>query len=190
MAEKSNLGTDMDPEEEERYHRERKMARKARRNASNGPTETEMNLTALMDVLTIMLVFLLKSYSTSPIVNLTEDLKPPESSSTIELKEAITVTITKKDISVDEQPVLLLDGGKVRESDKVKDEPLRLAPLFDALSKKVDYHQMIERRGGARFEGYLLVVGDRAIDYELLSSVLYTAGQAQLSNFRFVTVAF
>lgn len=187
----NNLGSELDPEEEEKLRKERRKSRKARRNVNEGgPGEGEMNLTALMDVLTIMLVFLIKNYSTSPVVNLSDDLKPPESSSTLELKPAITVTITQKQIQVDEQVVLSLANGKLPPTAVVPTEPLKIGVLFDELSKKVDFLKMVERRGGARFEGNLLVVGDRSIDYELLSSVLYTAGQAELANYRFVTIAF
>lgn len=193
MATQDHLnGPDFDPDEEERILKERKQLRKMRRKKEEGggPGEGEMNLTALMDVLTIMLVFLLKNYSTSPVVNLSSDLKPPESNSTIELKEAIAVTVTRNDISVDEDKVVVLQNGVVSPNDKVKDAPLLIGPLRDALAKKVDYHKMIEGRGGAVFKGEMLLVGDKSIDYELLSSVLYTAGQAQLANYRFVTISY
>lgn len=187
----NNLGPEMDPEEEEKLRKERRKARKARRSANeSGPGEGEMNLTALMDVLTIMLVFLIKNYSTSPVVNLSENLKPPESSSTIDLKEAITVTVTQKEIQVGDKVILSLANGKIPPEALVKNEPLKIGALYDELAKSVDFLKMVERRGGARFEGNLLVVGDRSIDYELLSSVLYTAGQAELANYRFVTIAF
>ncbi|MFM7203720.1 MAG: ExbD/TolR family protein [Myxococcota bacterium] len=187
----NSAGFEVDHEEEERMQKERKAARKARRDASNhGPGEAEMNLTALMDVLTIMLVFLLKNYSTDPVVNLTENLKPPESSSTLSLKEAITVSITRDDITVGDKIVCRLNNGKVNPSDRTQDEALKISCLFQELTNQVDMLKTIADRGGKKFEGNMLVVGDRSIDYELLSSVLYTAGQAELAQYKFVTISF
>jgi biopolymer transport protein ExbD len=169
----------------------KKKARKARRKAHNAlPEAGELNITAMMDMLTIILVFLLKNYTTTPAANLTAGLNPPVSNSTFPMAEAITVSITRNDISVDDKKVVDLQNGKALEKDMgVAQQPLLIAPLRDALLARVEYHKKIEERGGLPFSGNMLVVGDRSIDYQLLSEVLYSAGQAQLANFKFVTLA-
>ena len=178
--------------EDEAFFRDKKAKRKARRQRRDaaGPAERELNLTAMMDILTILVVFLLKNYTNTPAANLTKDLNPPISKSQIEMTEAITVSVTRHDISVDDEKVVGLDNGKVLVRDRtVTEEPLLIGPLRDSLMAKVAYHKRIEQMGGSPFKGEMLVVGDRSIDYQLLSMILYSAGQAQLANFRFVTIA-
>ncbi len=172
--------------------KEKKARRKARRaeREGDGPAEKELNLTAMMDILTILVVFLLKNYNTTPAANLREGLNPPISDTQIAMKNAITVAVSRKDISVDDQPVLNLDNGRVRPEDTpIAEQPLLITKLRDTLLTKVEHHKKIESLGGTPFKGEMLVVGDRHIDYELLSKVLYSAGQAQLANFKFVTLS-
>lgn len=59
-----------------------------------------------------------------------------------------------------------------------------LAAIQHALEKKRDFFQMIERRGGDRFEGRLLVIADRKISSGVLSSVLETASRAGFKGIR------
>jgi len=170
---------------------EKKKARKNRRKAHNHmPEAGELNITAMLDMLTIILVFLLKNYNTDPAANLTIGLNPPVSTTELPMAQAITVAITRNDISVDDKRVAELINGQVKPADlTVKDQPLLIGQLRDSLLARVEHHRKIEELGGPRFEGNMLVIGDRTIDYELLSQVLYSAGQAQLANFKFVTLA-
>lgn len=179
-----------EPEDEE-FLTKKKKSRKARRKLANHmPDSAELNLTAMMDMLTIILVFLLKNYTTTPAANLTKGLNPPVSSSTLAMQEAITVAITKNDITVDDKKVCDLQDGHALPKDMgVAQQPLLIAPLRDALVARVEYHKRIEQLGGPAFDGNMLIVGDRLIDYQLLSEVLYSAGQAQLANFKFVVLA-
>jgi len=88
--------------------------RKFRRDAEN--ENSELNLTAMMDMMTILLVFLIKSYGAAEIsVAMSNDLMPPSSSSTLQPIESVaSVTITKNDISVSEKGIVKLDkDGKV-----------------------------------------------------------------------------
>ncbi len=195
MANRDHTNPDAQTAEDalaEQVSREKKAARKARRaeREAAGPAEKELNLTAMMDILTILVVFLLKNYNTTPAANLREGLNPPMSTSDLAMTEAITVAVSRADISVDDQKVVDLDNGHVRPEDTpIAEQPLLITALRDALLQKVEYHKKIESLGGSPFKGEMLVVGDRHIDYELLSKVLYSAGQAQLANFKFVTLS-
>jgi hypothetical protein len=59
-----------------------------------------------------------------------------------------------------------------------------------ALKKEVEKLKYIaERNPSAPFMHEVSIIGDRRIPYEVLSSVLYTAGQNELENFRFVVIS-
>ena len=58
--------------------------------------EAELNITSLMDIMTIILVFLLKSYSTEEItVTPSEDLSLPNSTASLKPELAINTVVTK-----------------------------------------------------------------------------------------------
>ena len=64
--------------------------------------EAELNITSLMDIMTIILVFLLKSYSTEEItVTPSEDLSLPNSSARLKPELAVNAVVTKASITVD-----------------------------------------------------------------------------------------
>jgi biopolymer transport protein ExbD len=157
----------------------------------------ELNLTAMMDMMTILLVFLIKSYGASEVsVAMGEDLKPPNSKSTLFPTPAVTVTVTKKDIAVGEKGVLPLEeGGK-----KIPEQYLnglvivpvqeRLGTEIEKLNKIVANNRAMKEKEGTDKDPrkILIVVGDRDMPYNILFSVLGTAGQAGLKYFKFLTV--
>ena len=64
-----------------------------------------------------------------------------------------------------------------------------MKPLDQALRREVDKLKLIAARNpAAPFSRELSVIGDRKIPYDLLLTVLYTAGQAELENYRFVVL--
>jgi len=163
------------------------MARKKRKEREAAGEIDGLNLTAMMDMLTIILVFLLKSYAASAIsLTQSEDVKPPISSTRAVPKDTVAVTITPKDILVGDRVVVELQNGQVPPG--LLDGRL-VKPLDQALRREVDKLKLIASRNpSAPFSRELSVIGDRKIPYDLLLTVLYTAGQAELENYRFVVL--
>src|SRR3954466_2026934 len=88
------------------------LARKKRKEREAAGEIKELNITAMMDMMTIILVFLLKSYSASSVaMTSSEDVKPPISSTRATPKDTVAVTITPKNILVGEKSVLALVNG-------------------------------------------------------------------------------
>src|SRR5688572_30733726 len=85
------------------------MARKKRREREAAGEIRELNITAMMDMMTIILVFLLKSYSASSVaMTNSEDIRPPISTTRQTPKDTVAVTITPKNILVGDKPVVPL----------------------------------------------------------------------------------
>ncbi len=141
----------------------------------------------MMDMMTIILVFLLKSYSASAIsITQSEDVKPPISSTRATPRDTVAVTITPRDILVGDRPVLQLENGAVPPRAL---QGRLVVPLAAALHREVEKLKFIaERNPSAPFSHELSVIGDRHIPYDLLLTVLYTAGQNELENYRFVVL--
>jgi biopolymer transport protein ExbD len=162
-------------------------ARKKRKEREAEGEIKELNITAMMDMMTIILVFLIKSYTASSItVTASEDVRPPLSTTKIVPKDTIAVTVTPRSIMVGDRRKVELAAGM-----KVKPEDLKgklILPLDAALRAEVDKIKMIESRGGSPFNHEVSIIGDRRVPYDLLSAVLYTAGKSELENFRFVVI--
>ena len=149
------------------------------------PKPANLNITSLMDIMTIILVFLLKSYSTEDIqIAPSDDLRLPVSSASKPPELAVNTVITKSGILVDGVTIVDVAGGSV--GDEYKRGTL-ISPLFDILKEKADEAKAIaESRQTVSFTGRLLLQCDRDIPFSLLREVMYTAGQAQFAEFKFV----
>jgi len=178
---------EMDDETLQRLMFRKALARKKRKERDAAAEIRELNIIAMMDMMTIILVFLLKSYAASAIsLTQSEDIKPPISSTRSLPKDTVAVTITPKDILVGDRLVVQLVNGQIPANEL---SGRLVIPLDQALRREVDKLKAIAARNPtAPFSRELSVIGDRRIPYDLLLTVLYTAGQNELENYRFVVL--
>jgi biopolymer transport protein ExbD len=163
------------------------MARKKRKERESEGEIKELNITAMMDIMTIILVFLIKSYATSSLTMTSSDeLKPPISTTRLTPKDTVAITITPRHIMVGDKVRATLINGAI----DAKDLSGRLiVPVDQAIKKEVEKLKYIAARNpGAPFTHELSVIGDKRIPYDLLLTVLYTAGQNELENYRFIVL--
>lgn len=161
--------------------------KKPKRMEEPGP----LTITSLMDILTILLVFLLKSYSADPVnITQSDDLTLPDSSAQLAPEEAVPVAITTKGILVNDRPVAEVMDGNVDPSVKRDGENgFFITPLFDALTEEADRQKRIAKVNTAQeFTGMALVIAHKDTPYRLLNEVMYTAGQAQFAQFKFAVI--
>jgi biopolymer transport protein ExbD len=153
------------------------------------PDPVALSITSLMDIMTIILVFLLKSYSSNPVqLKQAKDLKLPFSQSMIEPADSTAVTITLNNLLVDDSPVIAIENGVVPESDRSSGGFL-IDPLFQKLQEAVDHQKRVAKfNPQAKFTEVITIIADRHVPFSLLSQVMYTAGQAQFSKFKFAVI--
>ncbi len=167
--------------------------RRAKRKARAAEGEVaELNITAMMDMMTIILVFLLKSYQASTInVTMTADLTVPQSTTQLAPQDNIGLSISMKEVLVGERRVIEIRNGiippEVKEGGKA--DSFYVAAVYDALKKEVDKQKYIAQfNKNAPFTGRVNVVADKKIPYRTLMEVLYTAGQAELGEYKFMVM--
>ena len=170
------------------------MAVKARRHT----VDASLNINSMMDMMTIILVFLLKSYSTSDIsVAPSDDLQLPTSSSQKAPELAVNLVVASNQIVVDGVPVLNLDKTPDEENPgqnltTVPEDEKRgqvITKLYDRLLEKAESSKALGERSGStehEFKGRILMQVDRNMPFAVVREVMYTAGQAQFGEFRFV----
>ena len=176
-----------------RKEKEARAYRRARRKAREAAGEIkELNIVAMMDMMTIILVFLLKSYQTSAInVNMSSELAIPTSTTQLHPQENITVTVSMKEVAVNDRHVLGVDGGVIPAAAKegARADAFYVGVVYDALKKEVDKQKYIAQYNrDAPFTGRVNVVADRKVPYRTLMEVLYTAGQAELGEYKFMVL--
>jgi biopolymer transport protein ExbD len=146
------------------------MAVKRRQGDSEGLT-----ITSLMDAMTIILIFLLKSYSVEDVqVSPSDDLRLPTSSASKSPEVAVNVVVSQTQILVDGDEVCRVEDGTIPE-DFIRGN--NIIPLYDALLEKADEAKAIAQRlPDQPFKGRLLLQVDRNIPFSLVREVMYSAG--------------
>ncbi len=187
MAESARAVPAPTEEQLQRLAFRRGLARKKRKERERAGEISELNLTAMMDMMTIILVFLLKSFSSSSVAMVSgQDIRPPVSSTRLTPTDAVPVTITAKSILVKDREVVRLQDGKI-PPDQLQG---KIIPALQVqLAKEVERLRTIAKlREDAPFSGEMSVIADKAVPYQLLTTVLYTAGQSELDKYRFVVL--
>ena len=144
------------------------------------PGEARLQLTSMMDMFTIILVFLLKTYSThGQLINPSQDLTLP-SSVTQHLPElGLDVTVSSDWILVNEKAV-------ERTKDVMNQEGYIVQGLQKELLVYAREAEKMEEMYGAKFSGKVTIQGDKNLPYQLLIKVMATCGQSNYPNMRLV----
>ena len=148
-----------------------------------------VNINSLLDVLSVILVFLMKSYSANTVqVKPSPALQVPFSHSSQAVEESTAVTVTLKDILVDDLPVMTFEAGAV-PANFLSSGGLLIDPLFQKLQDAVEHQKKIAAvNAKAEFKGIVTIIADRNVPFSLLTEVMYTAGQAQYNKFKFAAI--
>ena len=162
----------------------RAIIRKARRRVPEGENVQALNLVAMMDIMTILLIFMIMSLavSTSPLsVSVT---LPPSSTQMPEPETAKTVTIAKSAILVEGEPVVKVENGDVDAAEKTQGSfGIEIGKLRIALARHHEgLYKLAALAGDAEPAHELTIIADKEIPYRLLYTVLYTAGRANAIN--------
>jgi hypothetical protein len=115
------------------YRRRKRLVKKAQEAASE---IRELNIVAMVDVLTILLIFLLKSVSVSSTVAPdTPNMVLPLSTTQQPPIEAVKVTVASDKIYVEDEVVATIKGGAVPDSEADPDSPMLVPGLQTALRR-------------------------------------------------------
>jgi biopolymer transport protein ExbD len=149
-----------------------------------------LNIMPMMDMMTILLVFLLKQFSLqASAMASSEGLQLPTSTSERPSTESVKITVTQNAIIVEGDAVAPVLNRKVDASLKRDgDNGYYITPLVDTLTKHANRLKKLAALGGTPFDNTAMVMIDKGTPYRLLSEVLYSAGQAEFRNYRLVVI--
>jgi len=149
----------------------------------------ELNITALLDMFTMLLIFLLINYSTASSTNIKASgyLSFPKSTSDKKTVDMLSIIVDKYNIIVDGRLVVKHNKGILAENEI--EDGYKIVPLYDALikySEKTKYIASQNKKMEA--EGKVILQMDKDIPFSLLRQVMYTAGQAEYNDFKFIAL--
>jgi len=168
----------------------RSIIRKARRRVPEGEAITHLNITPMMDMMTILLVFMIKSMSVqTSTLNLQDVTLPTSTTKQPPPEEAVALIISRESIVLEGEPIVKVKNGDVDASDKTAGSfGIEIAKLKEQLQK---HHTRIQKLAAGRGEdptNEVTIIADKDTPYRLLSSVMYTAGQAEFSQYRLIVL--
>lgn len=144
-------------------------------------SEEELNLTSMMDCMTIILLFLLKTFSTSgEIISPSSDLKLPYSLSTQPPHKELTVSVTRENILVSDQRLMAVQDVDSRAS--------IIGNLFNELSRRSLEAKQNEVQYAIPFTREIIIVADENVPFQLLFKVIYTCGSSEYNKLRLLTI--
>lgn len=148
------------------------------------PSTFKIQITSMVDMFVILLVFLLKSYSTSPTqISPDKSLSLPVSTSTKTPVDALKMVISKVGIFVDDKKVIDLNQGAVDVKDVDASDTNFIRALYTELDKQAEKSKSIASKNETvEFDGKVIVQADRDLPYELLRKIMYTSMMAGYSD--------
>jgi biopolymer transport protein ExbD len=175
--------------------------RKAIRKNAGAPEVNFLNITAMLDMMTIILVFLLKGMaSSSASIPQSKDMTLPTSIVTSEpAQEGTTIVISKTQILVGEDPhpvVMLPSRDSLAQSGidaKYKrngTNDMYIVPLANALqAARTTDKQIRMAKGLDPSSSEAIVIADNTTPYRLLIEVLYTLGQSEYGKYHLMVLS-
>ena len=154
-----------------------------------------LNITAMMDMMTIILVFLLKTMSqSSASLPQSTDLTIPNSVLTTEAsQEGLPIMISKSHLVVDDNVVCPVpnDASHGVEAKYKKSGPndLEIVPLENAAKVWRDRDRQVRAATGKDpNQSEAIVIADKATPYRLLVEVLFTLGASEISKYHLMVM--
>ncbi len=164
-----------------------------------------LSLTAMVDMFTVLAVFLLQNYRVEEI-QLKKSVPLPEASAVKKLKPAHVVVVTQEEIFLDDKPVARFESVKEQEhwlieplqeglAKAIEDKKAEMESglknaLKDAMGKKKDPTEMSEEereeeRAKMYAWGRVTMQADKDIDFLTIKKVMYTITEAGASLINF-----
>ncbi len=142
--------------------------------------EARLQLTSMMDMFTIILVFLLKIYSThGQLVVPSNDLTLPMSVTQQPPELGLDVTVS--------QEFILVNGRRVERTSTLASENIFIIPkLQDELLVYAREAEKMQDLYKIPFSGKVTIQGDKRLPYRALMKVMATCGQSKYPNMRLV----
>ncbi|WP_372654884.1 biopolymer transporter ExbD [Halobacteriovorax sp.] len=154
--------------------------------------ELDIDITSLLDILVILLVFLLKSYNPSDLkLDLTNNLELPESVSLLHGNQSVTIQVNKnRSVYIDNKEIgkipktgsnIAFLEKKLKEMKEQGDKELKEFKSRDLTSVDKDLIKSKERSNKQ-----INIVLDQTLSYSDMQKVMHASATAGFPKFKFI----
>lgn len=152
--------------------------------------EMGLNIYPMMDMMTILLVFLIMQFASSVADTIQSDeLTLPYSTSDTVKVDALTVKVSRNAILVENRQVLTLRNGQIDAADKQGGGTGFLVTRLDReLQQHKERLKQIASLRGQDFSGEVQIIADEHTPFRTLTEIIYTLGRSEFKNLRFVVL--
>lgn len=164
-----------------------------RRKRARQNEEVALQITSMADVFTILLVFLIKSFSVSSVsVSIGKDTQLPVANGGQEQVEALRVEIHQSAVLLEGEPIISLNQFIPTDPKTVAADGT-IPELVTQMAKQRKRQQILAAAGNevsakAEKDSKLLVMADKRVPYRLLKQVLASASVEDFTDFKLVVV--
>lgn len=158
-----------------------------------------LSLTAMVDMFTVLTVFLLQNYNTTgEVLFIPKEVELPSAQSTKELKPAHVVTISEQYIFLDEQPVLnFMDVKEQKDwfvrplaeklTQKIREEEVKYRQNLKTQLKQVVGNQIPKDDETKAFRK-VTVQADKKIDFMTIKKIMFTVTESGAEEINFAVI--
>jgi biopolymer transport protein ExbD len=140
-------------------------------------------LTSMMDMFTIILIFLLFSFSENPeTLHLGKNLDLPRSNSEAGYQQAIKIVLSKTELLVNDEVMAEVQNHEIVG---LPVEDLASSSLFQTLKTYRETHKLEDSESEAQ---HVLFMCDKTHSFTTINNVIKTAGLAGFPNFQFAVL--
>jgi biopolymer transport protein ExbD len=140
-----------------------------------------LNMNSMMDMMTIILLFLLKSFSTEgALVTPSEELRLPTSIQGEKPKKEINVSVAKE--------VIMVNDIVIASLDEIPKDQMMISPLAFKLAEYAQKERELEIEVGKEFTHEIIIQGDENMPFELLFKVMFTCSKSDFYKMRLLTI--
>lgn len=139
----------------------------------------ELNLTSMVDMLTILVVFLLQTFSASgELLVVSKNIVLPEATHFSDLERAPVVGVSKDSVTLDGRPVA--DAAELNKENTVD---WKITDLHDQLVTLKNNFKLLHP--SENFNGTVIVQAHKDIDFKVIKKVMYSCAVAGYNNVNF-----
>jgi hypothetical protein len=157
--------------------------------AGGGSKDTlSLNLYPMLDIFSILITFLLMSFSSDPVTHdVDAGIELPESTTIIALDEIPTIVVTKTELRVNDKKVADIVAGDVPEKDRTQGA---IYPVFDELKKLAESTKRLNTKvrtddpNAKGSTGALTMEMDKSHRFKLMKRIMLSAQQADFVQFK------
>jgi biopolymer transport protein ExbD len=150
-------------------------------------TAAGLNLTPMIDMLTIILVFLIKSYSVTPeYLTPTQKIDWAVTTSEKNAPDSAVLIVGQDGILIDGRVVVPFKKGTIDATTLKNGQLPELLKALTAMAAKTQF--IAAKNSSVKFTGTLILQADKNLPFEVLKPILRTAGLAGYNDIKFAGV--